>query len=121
MKTIILFWSILLAGSLLGQRTGTNTAKIDFTQYPSVPVEGMEKLGIQVYTTDLPFKKDTLRLYNGNIDMMKSNAERLAKVGFQSMNEVTVVGGEGDITIDMPFGEPFIVSKELKNSFLFGI
>lgn len=116
MKTILLFGSILLAGSLFGQRTGTNTAKIDFTQYPSVPVEGMEKLGIQIYTADLPFNKDTLRLYLGNMDMMKSNVERLSKVDIQSMNEVTVVGGEGDITIDMAFGEPFVVSKEQKTS-----
>lgn len=55
MKTILLFGSIILASSLLGQRTVTNTAKIDFIQYPSVPVEGMKKLGIQIYTADLPF------------------------------------------------------------------
>lgn len=116
MKTILLFGSIFLAGSLLGQRTGTNTTKIDFTQYPSVPVEGMEKLGIQIYTADLPFNKDTLRLYLGNMDIMKSDVEQVSKVKFQSMNEVTVVGGEGDITIDMAFGEPFVISKELKTS-----
>jgi hypothetical protein len=57
MKKILLFGSILFAGSLMAQRTGTNTAKIDFTQYPTVPVEGMEKLGIQIYTADLPLTR----------------------------------------------------------------
>lgn len=103
-----------MSGSLFGQKTKSNTAKLDFVQYPSVPVEGLEKLGIQVYTADLPFNKDSLRLYLGNIDLMKSNAERLAKVGYQSMNEVAVVGGAGDITIEMAFGKPFVVAKEKK-------
>lgn len=69
-----------------------------------------------MYTADLPFNKDTLRLYLGNMDIMKSDVEQVSKVKFQSMNEVTVVGGEGDITIDMAFGEPFVVSKEQKTS-----
>lgn len=116
MKTILLIGSILIAGSLLGQKTKTNTAKIDFTQYPTVPVEGMDKLGIQVYTADLPFNKDTLRLYLGNMDMMKSDVEQMSKVDFQALNEVSVVGGEGNITIDMAFGSPIVVSKEQKTS-----
>lgn len=116
MKKILLFGSILFVGSLMAQRTGTNTAKIDFTQYPTVPIEGMEKLGIQIYTADLPFNKDTLRQYLGNMDMMKSDVEQLSKVGFQGINEVSLVGGEGDITIDMAFGSPTIVSKEQKTS-----
>jgi hypothetical protein len=116
MKTILLFGSILLAGSLLGQKTKTNTAKIDFKQYPTVPVEGLEKLGIQIYTADLPFSKDTLRLYLGNMDIMKSDVEQMSKVDYQAMNEVKIVGGEGDITIDMALGEPMIISKEQKTS-----
>lgn len=116
MRTFLLIFSILLSGALMAQKTKTNTAKIDFIQYPTVPVEGMEKLGIQVYTADLPFNKDTLRLYLGNIDFMKSNAERMSKVGFQALKEVAVVGGEGDITIDMAFGTPMVLNKEQKQS-----
>lgn len=116
MRTVLLFASILLTGSLFAQKTKTNTAKLDFIQYPSVPVDGVETLGIQVYTADLPFNKDTLRLYLGNMDEMKSNVERLSKVGHQALNDITIVGGEGDLTIDMAFGTPSVVSKELKKS-----
>lgn len=40
----------------------------------------------------------------------------MLKVGFQALNEGTVVGGEGDITIDMAFGEAIVVSKEQKTA-----
>ena len=116
MRSILLLATVLLAGTAFGQRTKSNTAKMDFTQYPTVPVEGMKTLGIQVYTANLPFNKDTLRLYLGNMDIMKSNVERMSKVDYQALNEVTVVGGEGDITIDMAIGEPMVVSKEQKTS-----
>lgn len=116
MRTLLLLISILFTGSLFGQKTKSNTAKVDFLQYPSVPVEGMQKLGIQVYTANLPFNKDTLRLYLGNMDMMKSDVERMSKVDFKALNEVTIVGGDGDITIDMAFGSPTIISKEQKTA-----
>ncbi len=116
MRTIFFLASILLSMSLWAQKTKTNTAKIDFMQYPSVPVENMDKLGIQVYTGNLPFDKDTLRLYLGNIDLMKSNVERMSKVGFEALKEIEVVGGEGDITIDMAFGNPMVLNKEQKQS-----
>lgn len=116
MRTIFFLASLLLSMSLWAQKTKTNTAKIDFMQYPSVPVENMDKLGIQVYTGNLPFNKDTLRLYLGNIDMMKSNVERMSKVGFEALKEVELVGGEGDITIDMALGNPMVLNKELKQS-----
>ena len=114
MKTLLLFASLLMAGSAIGQKTKTEKAKFDYTRYPSIPVEGLKELGFQVFTADLPFNKDTLRLYLGNMDFMKSNAEQLSKVKFKAMNEINVVGGEGDVTIDMAIGEPMVVSKELK-------
>lgn len=116
MRTFLLFVSILFAGALFGQKTKTNTAKLDFIQYPSVPVEGFEKLGIQVYTADLPFNKDTLRLYLGNMDIMKSDVDRMSKVKFQALNDIDIVGGEGDLTVDMAFGTPTVVSKEIKKT-----
>lgn len=114
MKKLLLFGSILFAGALCAQKTKTNTAKIDFIQYPTVPVDGMTTLGVQVYTADLPFNKDTLRLYLGNMDAMKSDVERMSKIDFQSLNEVTLVGGEGDLSVDMAFGTPVIGNKEVK-------
>jgi hypothetical protein len=95
------------------QKVKTNTAKLDFQQFPSLPAEGMKNLGIQIYTANLPFNMDTLRLYLGNMDIMKSNVERMSKVGYQFTNEVEVVGGSGDITVEMAFGEPMVVNKEL--------
>jgi len=116
MKTLLLFGSILVVGSVFGQKTKTNTAKLDFMNYPTVPAEGINKLGIQVYTAELPFNKDTLRLYLDNMDIMKSDAEQISKVSFLSLNEVKIVGGEGDLTIDMAFGKPVIISKEQKTT-----
>src|SRR6056297_2349248 len=112
MKTLFIFVSVLLTGSVMGQKTKTEKAKFDFTQFPSVPVEGMDNLGIRVYTGDLPFNKDTLRLYLGNMDIMKSDLELLSKVDYLALKEIEIIGGEGDITIDMAIGQPVIVSKE---------
>jgi hypothetical protein len=114
MKTLVLLASLLITVSAIGQKAKTEKAKFDYNRYPAVPVEGLNKLGFQVYTADLPFNKDTLRLYLGNMDYMKSNAEQLSKVKYEAMNEISVVGGEGDVTIDMAIGEPMVVSKELK-------
>lgn len=111
-----LVFSILFSGVIWGQKSKTNSAKLDFIQYPSIPVSGMEKLGIQLYTADLPFNKDTLRLYLGNMDIMKSNVERMSKVDFKALNEVSIIGGEGDVTIDMAFGKPVVLSKEEKTT-----
>lgn len=108
--------SFLTAGALMGQKTKTDKAKFDYTRYPAVPAEGLDNLGLQVFTGDLPFNKDTLRLYLGNMDMMKSNAERLSKVKYQALKDVTITGGEGDITVDMAIGAPMVVSKEQKTS-----
>lgn len=116
MKTFLLFVSILLAGTAMGQKTKSNKAKIDFLQYPSVPVEGVEEIGIRVYTGDLPFNKDTLRLYLGNVDMMKSNVERFSKVKFEALNDIRIAGGQGDLTVDMAIGEPVVISKEQKQA-----
>jgi len=116
MKTVLLFGSLLLTMSLFGQKTKTNTAKIEFANYPSLPAAGVEKLGIQVYTADLPFNKDTLRLYLDNMDLMKSDLEQVSKVDFKALNEIQVVGGEGDVTIEMAFGKATIVSKVQKKS-----
>ncbi|MCZ4408177.1 leucine-rich repeat domain-containing protein [Cryomorphaceae bacterium 1068] len=116
MKTTLLFCSMILAGAIMGQKIKTNTAKSDFLQYPSVPVEGMKSLGIEVYTADLPINKDTLRLYLGNMDLMKSDMEQVSKIDFKALNEVSIVGGEGDITIDLALGKPSVLSKEQKTS-----
>jgi len=82
--------------------------------YPTVPVKGVQNIGIQVHTADLPFTKDTLRLYLGNLDLMMSDAEQVSKVQYQSLNEVNIVGTPSDITVHMAFGKPAIVSKEQK-------
>ncbi len=116
MKKILLFAALFSFGQLFAQKTKTNTAKIDFTQAPSVPVAGMKSLGIQVFTADLPFNKDTLRLYLGNMDIMKSNAERFSKMNFQALEDITVLGGEGDLTFEMAFGDAMVVNKEIKTT-----
>ncbi len=112
MRFILFTLSMVFALGVSAQKSKTTTAKLDFTQYPSVPVEGVKTIGIEVFTADLPFNHDTLRLYLDNIDLMKSDAERLAKVKFQALNEIDIVSGEGDLNIKMAFGNPSVVSKE---------
>jgi hypothetical protein len=114
MKLILLFVLSLATLSILGQKTKTNTATIDFVHYPTTPVKDVQKIGIQVYTANLPFNKDTLRLYLGNMDMMMSDVEQLSKVDYKSLNEVNISGGAGDISVHMAFGKPVIVAKEQK-------
>jgi tetratricopeptide (TPR) repeat protein len=116
MRTILFFIIVLCFGSLFAQRTKSNTARINFTQYPTVPIEGVKEIGIQVYTANLSFNRDTLRLYLDNIDIMKSDFEQLSKVDFKALNQVSIVGGEGDITVDMALGQPVVLSKELKTA-----
>ncbi len=116
MRTILLAFSMLLAFGVSAQKAKTTTAKLDFTQFPSLPVEGVKTIGIEVFTADLPFNHDTLRLYLDNIDLMKSDAESLAKVKFQGLNEIDIVGGDGDLNIMMAMGTPSILSQEQKKT-----
>lgn len=116
MKTILPFFFLLIAIGTNGQKVKTNTAKIEFTQFPSVPVEGVETLGIEVYTADLPFNKDTLRLYLDNMDLMKSDVERISKVKFQALKDIDIVGGDGDLAVKMAFGMPSVSSKEMNTT-----
>jgi len=116
MKTILPFFFLLVAIGANGQKVKTNTAKLEFTQFPAVPVEGVETLGIEVYTADLPFNKDTLRLYLDNMDLMKSDAERISKVKFQALNDMDIVGGDGDLSVKMAFGTPSVSSKEMNTT-----
>jgi hypothetical protein len=111
-RLILLAFTCLLTLAISAQKTKTNTAKLDFTQFPSVPVEGVKSIGIEVYTADLPFNHDTLRLYLDNIDLMKSDVERISKVDFKALNEIDILGGQGDLNIKMAFGEPSVISKE---------
>jgi hypothetical protein len=116
MKNSILLLTLLLCGALQAQKVKTTTAKIDFKQYPSVPVEGVQQLGIKVYTANLPFNKDTLRFYLDNMDLMKSDAEQISKIKYESLNEIALIGGDGDLTASMALGTPVIVGKETKKN-----
>jgi tetratricopeptide (TPR) repeat protein len=117
MKHLFLVLStFLITSSLFAQQKGSESAKLDFLIYPTLPVEGVSKIGVQVYTADLPFDRDTLRLYLGNMDVMKSGGERLSKVKYQSVLETNIVDGGGDILIKMAFGKPNIQSKQLKDA-----
>ena len=101
MRSILLFASVFIVGSLFAQKTANNTAKMDYLRYPTLPVSGMQKVGVQIYTGSLPFTKDTLRLYLGNMDILKSGGERMAKVDHKALGKVDLVGGKGDITFTM--------------------
>ena len=91
-----------MAGSLLAQKTGSNTAKMDLLQFPTLPVSGVEKVGLEIYTGGLPFTKDTLRFYLGNMDILKSGGERMAKVDHLASGKVDIVGGKGVLTRTAP-------------------
>lgn len=119
-KLYLLISAVLISGFLFCQNTKKSSAKFNFLQRPTVPVEGLSTLGIQVYTSNLPFNKDTLRLYLRNIDLIKSDVETVSKVKYNALNKITVIGGEGDITIDMAFGKPMVIFKELKTSSCLG-
>jgi hypothetical protein len=116
MRTLLLFFTVFTLGSAFAQNTGTSTVKMDFTHYPTLPIKGMETLGIEVYTGDLPFNMDTLRLYLGNMDILKSGGERLSKIDHQALTDVNVIGGRGDVTISMAFGPAKIGAKKMSDA-----
>lgn len=116
MKNFIFLVTLCLVGSVQAQKVKTSTAKMEFKQFPSVPIQGVENLGIKVYTADLPFNKDTLRLYLDNMDLMKSDAEQVSKVKYESLSEVEIVGGDGDLTASLAFGTPVVLGKETKTN-----
>ncbi|MDG1262696.1 MAG: hypothetical protein P8H59_11710 [Flavobacteriales bacterium] len=119
-RLLLLFGAILLSTLSFAQNTKANTAEIDFKKSPTIPVEGLKTLGIQVYTADMPFNKDTLRFYLNNLDMMMSDAEQAGKIKSESLEEFSIVGGEGDVTVNMALGMPLVVAKELKTSSCMG-
>lgn len=119
-KLLLLVGAVLLTTSISAQKVKDTSAKIEFKKYPTVPVEGLNTLGIQVFTADMPFNHDSLRLYLNNLDMMMSDAEQASKIKHQALNEINVIGGEGDLTVDMALGMSLVSSKELKTSSCMG-
>jgi len=116
MKLHLLFLMVLCSMASIGQKTSTETAKLDLTLAPTVPIENVSSIGFKVHTSDLPFDKDSLRLYLGNLDLMMSDAEQASKIKSKTLKELTVVGGDGDLTVDMAFGLSFVVNEELKKT-----
>lgn len=102
-----------MAAPLAAQKTSSTDVKMDFLHLPTLPMSGVDQVGIEVYTGDLPFNRDTLRHYLGNMDVLKSGGERLSKIKFEALTETDIVGGTGDITIRMALGKPFEGNKEL--------
>ena len=113
MKHFVLPLVLFLAAPLAAQKTSSTDVKMDFLHLPTLPMSGVDQVGIEVYTADLPFNRDTLRHYLGNMDVLKSGGERLSKIKFEALTETDIVGGTGDITIRMALGKPFEGNKEL--------
>ena len=113
MKHFVLPLLLSVATPLAAQKTSSTDVKMDFLHLPTLPMTGVDQVGIEVYTGDLPFNRDTLRHYLGNMDVLKSGGERLSKIKFEALTETDIVGGTGDITIRMALGKPFEGNKEL--------
>lgn len=109
--TLLLF--ISLSTLLCAQKTSTTSVKMEYLHLPTLPVDGVNEVGVHAYTAGLPFTMDTLRLYLGNMDILKSGGERLSKMAYRAATETNITGNEGDITISMAFGAPLVGSKEL--------
>ncbi|MEO0404444.1 MAG: hypothetical protein AAF193_06200, partial [Bacteroidota bacterium] len=116
MQKALLILTLLISTAMLGQKVKTETAKIDFMQIPSVPVEGVSKIGLNAYVGDLPMNHDTLRLYLNNLDLMMSDVEQKAKIKHKSLTDVALVAGEGDLTVDIAFGMALSVGTETKTN-----
>lgn len=119
-NTFLLLILALLSSTMIAQKTKEKSIKIEFQKLPTVPVEDFNTLGIQVFTADLPLNEDSLRHYLNNLDFMMSDAEQASKVKFQALNDIEIIGGEGDITVEMAFGNPMAVTEELKTSSCMG-
>ncbi len=113
MKRLLLSLAITSVTALSAQKTATTKVKMDHLHLPTLPVEGVKTIGLQVYTGPIPFNSDTLRYYLGNMDMMKSGGERLSSIKYKALTETNIVDGSGDITISMAFGTPTTGKKEL--------
>lgn len=113
MKRLLLALAITSVTALSAQKTATTKVKMTHLHLPTLPMEGVKTIGLQVHTGTIPFNADTLRFYLGNMEMMKSGGERLSAVKYKGLTQTSIVGGTGDITIDMAFGQPTIGKKEL--------
>ena len=109
----VLLLSLCTVGPLSAQKTGSSAVKMNYLHLPTLPVSGVDQIGIQVFTGDLPFNRDTLRHYLGSMDILKSGGERLSKIQFKALTETTITGGTGDITIRMAFGQAMAGKKEV--------
>ena len=113
MKHSVLLFALGLSTALAAQKTSTTAVKMDFLHPPTLPVAGVDQVGLQVYTGALPFNRDTLRHYLGAMDVLKSGGERLSKIKFEALTETAITGGKGDITVRMAFGKAMAGKQEL--------
>ncbi len=113
---LLILIGIFCFTDIIAQKTGSNTATIEYTQKPLVPVSGVSKIEFQVFTGGHTFSKDTLRHYLGNMDFMKSDAERLAKMKYFSYSPAEVVNSNADLLIEVGFGAGFITENKTKEA-----
>lgn len=113
-KSLLIFGFILSSIFFLNaQKTGSSNATMDLIMQPMVPMEGVSSVSITAYTGDLPVTIDTLRYYLGNMDFMKSDVERFAKIKFMSEGEVAITTLGGDRVVNIAYGKPKINKKEI--------
>lgn len=115
MKNLLLVITLVFSSivSLQAQKTGSSNATMNLVIQPMVPMEGVSSVSITAYTGDLPVSMDTLLYYLGNMDFMKSDVERFAKVKYMSDGEVAITTSGGDRVVNIAFGKPKINSKKI--------
>ncbi len=120
MKTpnkLITILLVLTCSLSFAQRSVSKKIKIDAISVPIVPVENFETMSFKIYFPSHTVTKDTLRKYAGNMDILKTDEERLKSIKHFSIRPTKMVNDNADIQVIVAFDDPQFLDKSLNTNY----
>ena len=123
MKNITIYFLLVIAFtfSAFSQKVSRETVKKVVIEYPTLPIENVKKVGIKVYYPHPAITQDTISKYAGNLDIMKSDAERLSRMKEFPYREIKMVDKDWDLLVEVSFSMPRVLSKKLNRNFSYTV
>lgn len=118
-KPTNLFIFIMLfavTGITFAQRSTSKSVKYETISIPTVPIADFETLSLKMYFPNGSVTQDTLRKYAGNMDILKTDEERLSGTKYFSIKPTNMVNEGADMQVEVAFGAPIFHHKDFQET-----
>jgi hypothetical protein len=95
-----------ISSPVVGQRAVFSEAKFEHLERPTVPQELVRDVQFSVHCRPEFFTQEDMRRWGGNISVLKSDAERLERMAYWTLErEMVWVDGNADLRVEVALGE----------------